>query len=263
MQNENSEEIDYPEIRRVRGDKNSQSLMLQGGRFRHKLRISFDTMVFQYCANERVDVQEVMVADGPWKGLRQGVRKTISGRQPSGRDDDADEQGYIYALCELGRRGDAEILKLPTVSRERQHPIHGHYHGLERLDFDVLFTHYPILCSKMRRVSSRILTSSETPEGCLLDVANYAPMVQHLKGEGQLKDVQANIEADMADVDVFISLDAKFINPFRQVEAKLRKANVRTLVMRPSEFCKEAKLLPIPFPSPNPRQSMGSPPPKR
>lgn len=67
----------------------------------------------------------------------------------------------------------------------------------------------------------------------------------------------------MADIDVFVSLDAKFINPFRQIENKLREVGVRTLVMRPSELCRAARLEAIPFPPPNPRQSMGSPPPER
>jgi hypothetical protein len=259
-----SEEIDYPKVRQVRGDENSMSLMNQGGRFRRKLRIAFDTMIFQYCANERVGVQDVTVADGPWKGLREVFRETISGPPPCGEGADADELDYIYALCELGRRGDAELFDLPTTSRERQHPIHGHYHGLERLDFDVPFTRYPIkFCEKMRRVSSRIVASSETTDGCLFDLADYTPMTKHLQGKGQLKDVKAYIEADMADVDVFVSLDARFIKAFRQIEAKLRKAGARTLVMRPSEFCREANLRPIPFPAPNPRQSMGSPPAKR
>ncbi len=263
MHNESSIEIDYPEIRRVKGDANSQSLMNQGGRFRRKLRLAFDTQIFQYCANERSEDQGLIVENGPWAGLRQTFRKTIPGKKPSGRGDDPNEQRCIYALCELGRRADAEILILPSVSRERQHARHGYYHGLERLDFDVPFVPYPIVCSKMRYVSSRIITSEETGVGCLRDVAHYGPLFQHLVGEGQRTDVAAYVEADMADVDVFVSLDGKFINPFRQIESKLRKAGVRTLVMRPSEFCEEAKLQPIPFPPPNPRQSMGSPPPER
>jgi hypothetical protein len=263
VHDESSQGIDYPEIRRVKGDANSQSLMDQGGRFRRKLRITFDTQVFQYCANERSENQGSIVKDGPWAGLHQTFRKTIPGGKPSGQGDDPNEHGYIYALCELCRRADAEILILPSISQERQHPRHGHYHGLERLDFDVPFTPYPILCSKMRSASSRIMTSEEKSEGCLRDVAHYGPLLQHLIGKGQRKDVAAYIEADMADTDVFVSLDGKFINPFRQIENKLREAGVRTLVMRPSEFCKEAKLQPIPFPPPNPRQSMGSSPPER
>ncbi|MFU8898293.1 MAG: hypothetical protein ACNA7L_05295, partial [Roseinatronobacter sp.] len=169
----------------------------------------------------------------------------------------------LYALCELGRRGDAEILALPTILQEQQHPRHGHYHGIERLDFDVPYMEYPILCAKMRRVSSRIMQPADQIDDCLRDVGNYQPLISHVGGAGQQRDVAAFIEADMADVDVFVSLDGKFIRPFRQIEKKLRQLGVRTHVMRPSEFCNEAQLQPIPFPAPNPRQAMGTCPPVR
>lgn len=262
MQPDDPANVNYRELRETIGAANSQAIMDQGGRFRRKLRLAFDTMVWQYCANDRVKEHEVIVESGPWSGVRQIFRETVAGPKPKGRGDDADELSYIYALCELGRHGDAEILTLPIISTETKHRRHRSGHGAERLDYGVPFTPYPIICKKMKYSSSRILNNDPDDE-CLRDVAHYGPLLAHLKGDGQRKDVRAYMEADIADADVFISLDGKFINPFRQIESKLRENGVRTLVMRPSEFCKEANLRPIPFPPPHPRQSMGTSPPER
>ena len=258
-----SEETDYPQLRKELGEENGSAIMRLGGRFRRKLRLAFDNQIHQHCANEVFEEQHQQVEQGPWRGLWQAQARTVSAKEPQGKGMAPDELQCLYALCELGRRGDAEILALPTILQEQQHPRHGHFHGVEKLDFDVPYLEYPILCAKMRRVSSRIMQPADQIDGCLRDVGNYQPLISHVDGVGQQKDVAAFVEADMADVDVFVSLDGKFIRPFRQIEKKLRQNGVRTHVMRPSELCDEAQLQPIPFPAPNPRQAMGTCPPVR
>lgn len=256
-----SETLDFREMRKRIGDANSATLSRLGGTFRRKLRLAFDTQVYQHCANELAEIECKIVQSGPWSGIEEVRVTTVPANKPSGKGYGPNELECIYALCELGRRGDAEILDLPVIRQERNHSRHEYYDGLERLDFDVPYLEYPIICSKMRRVSARFMTSEV--DGCLRDVAHYAPMIQHLTGAGQLRDVAAFMEADMANVDVFVSLDGRFIRPFRDIEAKLRRSGVQTFVMRPSELCHLSELQPIPFPQPNARQSMGASPPER
>lgn len=253
-------EINYKEIRKNIGDKNSESIRLKGGNFRRKLRLAFDTQFYQYCANERPLSHKYVQPDGPWAGVVCGLVETVSAKVRF-----PEELEYIYALCELGRRGDAEIIDLPMVRVEKHaHQVrHGRYHGIERLDFDVPYIPYPIRCSRMKSYSSRIMTELNAKDDCERDVALYSALISHVNGKKQIRDVACFIQADMADVDVFISLDGNFIKPFRQIEHKLRSNGVRTLVMRPMEFCEAAELKPIPFPPPNPRQAMGTSPPER
>lgn len=187
VRSENSADINYPEIRKLKGDVNSQALQDQGGRFRHKLRLAFDTMVYQYCANERTEQEETIVENGSSAGLKQIFRKTVQGRKPSGRKDDPDELSYIYALCELGRRHDAEIIEVPTVTIEKRHSRHGHYHGQERLDFKVPYTPYPISCGKMKNSYARLITGQQTADECWRDLPYYPALIAHLTGEKQKK----------------------------------------------------------------------------
>lgn len=253
-------EINYRELRKNIGDQNSESIRSKGGKFRRKLRIAFDTQVYQYCANERPLSHTYVQPDGPWAGVVCGTVETVSAKVPF-----PDELEYIYALCELGRRGDAEIIELPLVAEERRaHQVrHGYYHGIERLDYDIPHTPYPIRCSRMKSYSSRLSSDLGAKDDCERDLGLYNTLISQITGKKQIKDAVCFTQADMADVDVFTSLDRKFIERFRQIEPKLRSDGVRTLVMRPKEFCEAAELKPIPFPPPNPRQAMGAFPPER
>lgn len=252
--------FDFARARQEIGDANSRSILLQGGGFRRKLRLAFDTNVYQLCANERVLDDTKIQEDGPWAGARVGRFVTVQGQYK-----DRTELECIFAICELGRRGDAEMIDLPIVTAERRsHPRrHGHFHGIERLDFGMQYTNYPVVCAKMQLYSSRLVQKLTESDPCFRDVANYAALQLHLPGKGQIKDVVAFMQADLADVDVFISLDGDFLRPFRQVEKKLRSQGIRSHAMTPSEFCTTANLMPIPFPDPDPRQAMGASPPNR
>lgn len=253
-------ELDFAGLRKIIGDENSESLLRQGGNFRRKLRLSFDTQIYQYCANERFEDKSYVAQNGPWAGIICADLATVSAKIP-----EPEELEYIYALCEIGRRGDAQIIDLPVIRAEKRahSAMHGVFHGTERLDFDIPYTPYPVQCTRMASYSSRIVGDPSAIDTCFRDVAHYGALINHIAGKGQINDVAAFMQADMADVDVFISLDEKFIRPFRQIEERLRNSGVRTMLMRPKQFCVEACLKPIPFPPPNSRQAMGASPPRR
>ncbi|KKK55361.1 hypothetical protein LCGC14_3075310, partial [marine sediment metagenome] len=169
----------------------------------------------------------------------------------------------VFSLCELAKSGEIEFYDLPTLKDERQKALDRFalFHGERRLDHEVVYKAIPFICPRLQRISSHITprTMADLEEiGCFIDIGRYAILLSHAKK--QALDSWHYVYADQFGIDIFLTLDKKFIKPFRQVEEKIRARGCTTLVLTPQECCKKLRLVPIPPPKADPRSILSGNP---
>lgn len=226
---------------------------------RPKCRLALDTNCLFFLRNEKYSLDTTILLDGPWAGIPVGHAETVNPKRTVLQEQ---ETAALNALCQLALDETLDFVMLPSIRKEMKGTAFAPIHGVERLDRGIHYLEPEIQCERMKFALSYVVRGSEErlDDDCIADVGKFDALIKHASGEGQRLDTWHFIQAELSGIDVFLSADKKFLGAFRQVEPTLRKRGVRTLLMKPTEFCEKAKIAPIVPPPANPRAARGGPP---
>ena len=218
----------------------------------HKVRppisAAFDTVVAQLCKVERGAWYSVGKSQWENSGIDQGfygpAEAPYTGQQRA-------EIPYINAVCELVRRGQMELYRIPTIEEEKQRrpDRHSNHMGCANIDHGVNYLDLGFECPRMKFTVSKFrgFPFPAEKEDCSINIGRHGQMLEQFHGKKQFRDAWHLLLCDSFGIEIFFTCDEKFLKRHQQINEKLKAWGLRTRVMRPSEFCKDLGIAEIPI----------------
>ncbi|TCM80495.1 hypothetical protein EV216_1206 [Rhodovulum steppense] len=239
------------------GEVNVRRFEKLQSRVRPTTRIALDTTVFQIANYERgawYSTGKAMWGDFE---IDTGFAGPMNPVFPTSQQE---QIPFLYSLCELARNGTVTFVLLPTVEGEKAEAKDKHSRslGCTPLDHGIRYQQLEFSCTRMKfshSVSWGPLTKRKEDE-CKFDIGRHSLIFHHLRGKSQQKDAWHLMICDAFGVDVFLTVDEKFIRSFRQIEERLVNLGFGTKVMTPKEFCEACNLRPTHPPDADPQAIM-------
>lgn len=234
--------------RKASGWSNRALIKARMHKVRPPMSAVFDTDVSQLCKVER----------GAWysTGEQEWAGKTIETghygpmESPFPEHQKA-ELPFINAICEMARRGQMELYSIPSVDHEKSKRPDRHTDqlGCVNIDHGIKFKDLGFQCAKMSYSLDKFrgFPFPTEQEGCSISIGRHGQMLKQFAGKRQQKDALHLMICDSFGVEFFFTADEKFLNRHKQVSDKLKAWGLRTLVIKPSEFCRRLGIRGIPI----------------